>query len=98
MQVIERYGAKLTADFAENKKTLEQVSIIRSKGLKNEIAGYITKYIKRERSSKEISSEDEVETESGGIVDETTDDSIVEEMAEIPEEIEIVEETIKESS
>ncbi|MEK6966293.1 MAG: hypothetical protein AABW62_02560, partial [Thermoproteota archaeon] len=35
-------------DFAENKKALEQVSIIRSKGLKNELAGYITKCIKRE--------------------------------------------------
>jgi small subunit ribosomal protein S17e len=99
MQVIERYGAKLTADFAENKKILEQVAIIRSKGLKNEIAGYITKYIKREKSSKELASEDEVEIESDETVDKTTDNSaIVEEMAEIPEEIEIVEETIKESS
>ena len=30
------------------KKVLDQISIIRSKGLKNEIAGYITKFIKKE--------------------------------------------------
>lgn len=96
MQAIDRYGAKFTADFGENKKVLEQVSIIRSKGLKNEIAGYITKYIKRENSSKELASDDEVEVESD--VAETLEDAVVEEMAEEPEEIEIVEEPIKESS
>ncbi|MBM2852122.1 MAG: hypothetical protein HW420_669 [Candidatus Nitrosotenuis sp.] len=95
MQAIDRYGAKFTADFGENKKVLEQVSIIRSKGLKNEIAGYITKYIKRENSSKELASEDEVEVESD--VAETLEDAVVE-VAEEPEEIEIVEEPIKESS
>lgn len=96
MQAITRYGAKFTTDFSENKKVLEQVSIIRSKGLKNEIAGYITKYIKREKSSKDLPVEDEVEVEAEDLVEE--DDAIVEEMAETPEEIEIVEEPIKESS
>jgi small subunit ribosomal protein S17e len=95
MQAIGRYGAKFTADFGENKKVLEQVSIIRSKGLKNEIAGYITKYIKRENSSKELVSEDKVEVESD--IDETLEDTVVQ-VAEEPEEIEIVEEPIKESS
>lgn len=97
MQAIDRYGAKFTGDFAENKKVLEQVSIIRSKGLKNEVAGYITKFIKREKSSKELPVEEEVEVESEELVDET-EDSIVEDMAETPDEIEIVEEPIKESS
>ncbi len=98
MQAIDRYGTKFTADFGENKKVLEQVSIIRSKGLKNEIAGYITKYIKREKSSKDLATEDEVEVESEESVDETEDTSVVEDMAETPDEIEIVEEQIKESS
>ncbi len=97
MQAIERYGAKFTGDFTENKKILEQISIIRSKGLKNEIAGYITKFIKREKSSKELPTADEVEVESEELVDET-EDSVVEDMAETPDEIEIVEEPIKESS
>ena len=35
-------------------KKLDQISIIRSKGLKNEIAGFITKFIKQEiREQKE---------------------------------------------
>ena len=98
MQAITRYGAKFTSDFSENKKVLEQVSIIRSKGLKNEIAGYITKYIKREKSSKDLPIEDEVEVESEELVDGAEDAAVVEDMAETPDEIEIVEEPIKESS
>ncbi len=47
-QVLEKYHDKFTTDFAENKKTLTQLAIVRSKGLKNEMAGYITKHIKRE--------------------------------------------------
>lgn len=93
MQAIERYGTKFTADFGENKKVLDQVSVIRSKGLKNEIAGYITKYVKHEKSSKDIESEDEVEAESEEVSDETIDEAAVEDMAEEPEEIEIVEES-----
>ncbi len=52
MQVLERHKEKFTADFAQNKKLLEQLAIVRSKGLKNEMAGYITKFIKRENDSK----------------------------------------------
>lgn len=40
--------SKFNQNFIDNKKALEQITIIRSKGLKNEIAGYITKYIKHE--------------------------------------------------
>lgn len=98
MQAIDRYGAKFTSDFSENKKILEQISIIRSKGLKNEIAGYITKFIKREKSSKELPTEEEVEVESEELVDEAEDSIITEDLAETPDEIEIVEEPIKESS
>lgn len=42
------HKSKFGEDFANNKKILDQISIIRSKGLKNEIAGYITKFIKKE--------------------------------------------------
>ena len=37
----------------ENKKVLDDVAIIRSKGLKNEIAGYITSYLRREQEEEE---------------------------------------------
>ena len=48
MEVLTAYKEKFGTDFVQNKKALNEISIIRSKGLKNEIAGYITTYIKRE--------------------------------------------------
>ncbi|HMK32681.1 MAG TPA: hypothetical protein VK431_03550 [Nitrosopumilaceae archaeon] len=55
-EVLALYKEKFGIDFAQNKKVLDQIAIVRSKGLKNEIAGYITTYIKREieeRNEKE---------------------------------------------
>ncbi len=51
-EVLAIYKDKFGTDFAQNKKTLDQIAIVRSKGLKNEIAGYITTYIKREIEEK----------------------------------------------
>ena len=48
MEVLATYKEKFGTDFVQNKKALNEISIIRSKGLKNELAGYITTYIKRE--------------------------------------------------
>jgi small subunit ribosomal protein S17e len=47
-EVLDGHKTKFGEDFADNKKALDQISIVRSKGLKNEIAGYITKFIKKE--------------------------------------------------
>ena len=47
-EVLDEHKQKFGEDFADNKKALDQIAIIRSKGLKNEIAGYITKFIKKE--------------------------------------------------
>ena len=47
-EVLDEHKPKFGEDFADNKKVLDQIAIIRSKGLKNEIAGYITKFIKKE--------------------------------------------------
>lgn len=49
MEVLSKYRNKFSTDFSTNKKILEQVSIIRSKGLKNEIAGYITRLLKKQQ-------------------------------------------------
>jgi len=48
MEVLENNKADFGVNFDENKKTLEGITIIRSKGLKNEIAGYITRFLKHE--------------------------------------------------
>lgn len=55
LDLLKNYKDRFGTDFAENKEALDQVSIVRSKGLKNELAGYITKCIKREL--EEIESE-----------------------------------------
>ncbi len=52
MQVLDKHKNEFTTDFTENKKILDQIAIIRSKGLKNEMAGFITKYIKLEAATR----------------------------------------------
>ena len=47
-EILEGNKDKFGIDFRENKKILDEISIVRSKGLKNKIAGFITKFIKRE--------------------------------------------------
>jgi len=47
-EVLDEHKSKFGEDFAENKIALNQVSIIRSKGLKNKVTGYITRFIKKQ--------------------------------------------------
>ena len=53
-EVLDGHKSKFGEDFADNKKALDQISIVRSKGLKNEIAGYITKFIKKEIREEKV--------------------------------------------
>ncbi|CCW68582.1 unnamed protein product [Phytomonas sp. Hart1] len=46
-QVVEKYFAKLNRDFYQNKCVVMDVTIARSKKLKNKIAGYATHIMKR---------------------------------------------------
>ena len=90
MQVLDQHKDKFTVDFADNKKILDQLAVVRSKGLKNEMAGYITKLLKREKdylSSKESPAEEE-EIEAADEVEETVEETQVEE-SEVPQEITI---------
>ncbi len=52
LEVLENHKDEVGTDFVDNKKNLEQFAIIRSKCLKNEIAGYITKFLKHELLDK----------------------------------------------
>lgn len=89
-EVLEKHKSKFGESFDDNKKTLDSISIIRSKGLKNEIAGFITKFIKkeiREANAKQariddVQSEDSIE-ESQNI--ETSDSDIGDDSIEIIE-------------
>jgi len=47
-EVLDIHKSKFGEDFADNKKILNQIAIIRSKSLKNKVTGYITRFIKKE--------------------------------------------------
>ncbi len=80
-EVLDAHKSKFGEDFVENKKALNKIAIVRSKGLKNKVAGYITRFIKKQiredkikhdRSGMNYSSVEEQEstvdvTESGEI-------------------------------
>jgi len=53
-EAMEDHKSEFGEDFAENKKVLNQISIVRSKSLKNEITGYITRLIKKENREQKI--------------------------------------------
>ena len=57
MEILDQHKSKFGVNFTDNKKTLDQVSVIRSKGLKNEIAGFITKCIKHEIHDQKLKEE-----------------------------------------
>ena len=50
---MNEYSERFGTDFATNKQSLNEISIVRSKGLKNKIAGYITKILQRKAKFEE---------------------------------------------
>jgi small subunit ribosomal protein S17e len=85
-EVLDTHKSKFGEDFADNKKALDQIAIIRSKGLKNEIAGYITKFIKKETREEKIK---QSQIESARLENSTIKEKIseLEEGEEIQEEM-----------
>ena len=78
-EVLDAHKSKFGEDFADNKKVLDQISIIRSKGLKNEVAGYITKFIKKEiREEKIKQAQNESQVEETVIPEEESTETVVE--------------------
>jgi len=87
-EVLADHKSKFSGDFADNKKALNQIAIVRSKGLKNEIAGYITNFLKkemREEKSKQarIESSRSEEIQESEIDVELTEPDVPEEIIEI---------------
>ena len=66
-ELLEKYPEKFSTDFEENKKTMLSLAVIRSKVLRNKIAGHITSKLRREADQEkaEISDQIEEEKESG---------------------------------
>jgi len=95
-EVLDGHKLKFGEDFADNKKALDQIAIIRSKGLKNEIAGYITKFIKKEnREEKAKQSQIESSRIENYTLEEkiSEDDTIEEEVIAITSNTETSEDT-----
>lgn len=53
IEILDKHPSQFGDDFTENKKTLEKIAVVRSKQLRNKIAGFITKYIKKEARYEE---------------------------------------------
>ncbi|HKR57954.1 MAG TPA: hypothetical protein VJR67_03710 [Candidatus Nitrosopolaris sp.] len=63
MVILERYPEKFGTDFNQNKDTLKQLVVVRSKVLRNRIAGYITSHIRKENPEKASGSTETTEPE-----------------------------------
>ncbi|MEE8133264.1 MAG: hypothetical protein V3T40_06800 [Nitrososphaerales archaeon] len=61
MQLMEKHGDMFSDDFEKNKEILNKITIIRSKRLKNKVAGYLTIYLKGQMDSQEEKEEESVE-------------------------------------
>ena len=68
-EVLDKHKSKFGEDFADNKKILDEVAIVRSKSLKNKITGYITRYIKKEIREEKSKKERIISTQSEELVE-----------------------------
>jgi small subunit ribosomal protein S17e len=50
--ILERYPENFGTDFDQNKATLKKIAVVRSKLLRNRIAGFITAYLRRENTER----------------------------------------------
>lgn len=57
LELMERYPDAFTTDFEQNKRALIELNLEISKRLRNRVAGYITRTMKRRRAVEEVPSE-----------------------------------------
>jgi small subunit ribosomal protein S17e len=62
-ELLEKFPDKFTIDFEENKKTILSLAIIRSKVLRNKMAGYITSKLRREADQEKDEMSNQIEEE-----------------------------------
>lgn len=60
-ELLNRYPNKFNVDFQQNKKTIDEIAKVRSKELRNQIAGYIASYINRQTKEQNKKNEEDVE-------------------------------------
>jgi small subunit ribosomal protein S17e len=62
-ELLERYPDKFGIDFDENKKLIKEIAIVRSKILRNKIAGYMTSRLRRQATDNEAAAKSNEEKE-----------------------------------
>jgi small subunit ribosomal protein S17e len=60
-ELLQKYPDKFGLDFDSNKKVINEVSIVTSKVLRNELAGYITAHLRKEAVRQKASVSEEAE-------------------------------------
>jgi small subunit ribosomal protein S17e len=60
-ELLNRYPDKFNVDFQQNKKTIDGLAKVRSKELRNQIAGYIASYINRQTKEQNKKIEEDVD-------------------------------------
>ena len=98
-EVMNEYSERFGTDFSTNKQVLNEISTIRSKGLKNEIAGYITKLLQRQskfeqRKQMLIENEKKSQERKKSRIKKT--ETVEEPVAEVEEPVAEVEEPVAE--
>lgn len=70
-ELLEKYPDRFSVDFDENKKIINEIAVVRSKILRNKIAGYITSYLHKAsvQSEQEISDSEREELEKGSDIE-----------------------------
>jgi small subunit ribosomal protein S17e len=61
--LLNRYPDKFNVDFQQNKKTIDEIAKVRSKELRNQIAGYIASYINKQTKEQNKKIEQDVDEE-----------------------------------
>ncbi|HID16520.1 MAG TPA: 30S ribosomal protein S17e [Candidatus Atribacteria bacterium] len=59
-ELLSRYPDKFTLDFEENKRLVAELTDIKSKRLRNRVAGYITRLVRIRLRSEQEESEEEL--------------------------------------
>jgi len=82
MEVLKDHKDKFGVSFDENKEALNKISTITSKILKNELAGYITKFIKNElrnetEKTESAENEEQISEDTESTKDESKNEVIV---------------------
>jgi len=59
-ELLEKYPEKFGIEFDANKKAINELAVVRSKVLRNEVAGYITAHLRKQVAQEKASVSDTI--------------------------------------